>query len=278
MKAPEKIITIFNKLGNRGIAVIYIALLLVALVAFVGLAIDIGYMYVTKTQLQNAADSAALAGASQAKSVGTGTADPNDLVQSPARTEAISFAAKNTATKVPIVISNDGTNTLSDSNDITVGNWNGTIYAPNSTPVNAVQVRPRRTDTSPGGPVSLFIGRVFGQNTMGASADAVAALPLRANSFISLCTRRLALAIQLIPAILPYAADPPRVYNTRPPSQTPGNEVCLDITPEFCFLSQLIISPLYLQVKFTKCRCVRQTHLYYPGTGERAFQGSGSSF
>jgi Flp pilus assembly protein TadG len=228
MKTPDKTVTIINKLGNRGIAVIYIALLLVALVAFVGLAIDIGYMYVTKTQLQNAADSAALAGASQMKSVGTGTADPNDLVQSPARTEAISFAAKNTATKVPIVISNDGSNTLSDSNDITVGNWNGTTYAPNITPVNAVQVRPRRTDTSPGGPVSLFIGRVFGQNTMGASADAIAALPLRANSFISFCVDSCA-GISTDPSN-PTRLDgingnpPVRVYNTRPPSQTPGYE------------------------------------------------------
>lgn len=205
--------------SKRGIALVYVALILVALFAFVGLAIDIGYMYVTKTQLQNAADSAALAGASKVKYVGTGTADPNDLLQNPARTEAISFASKNTATKVPVAIVTDSSNTLSDSNDITVGHWNGTTYAPNSTPVNAVQVRPRRTDASPGGPVSLLISRVFGQDTMGASSSAIAALPIRANSFISLCTESCT-SVSSDPNN-PTILSPARIYNTRPNS--PGN-------------------------------------------------------
>jgi len=70
--------------------------------------------------------------------------------------------------------------------------------------------------------VSLFIGRVFGQDTMGASADAIAALPLRANAFISLCTESCT-GNSTNPSA-PTVLDPPRVYNTRPPSQTPGSE------------------------------------------------------
>jgi Flp pilus assembly protein TadG len=210
--------------NNRGIAIVYVALLLVALLAFVGLAIDIGYMYVAKSQLQNAADSAALAGASKAKSVGTGTADPNDLVQSQARAEAISFALKNSAAQLSIALSSDNTNTLSDSNDITVGHWNAAFrsYSANKTPVNAVQVRPRRTTNSPGGEIGLFIGRVFGWEKMGVSASAIAALPVRANSFVSFCTDSCT-GVSTDPTN-PTVLNPVRLYDTRPESQTPGSE------------------------------------------------------
>jgi len=76
--------------GNqRGIAVVYIALMLVVLFMFAGLAIDIGYMYVAKTQLQNAADAAALAGASQFSELTS-----SNTIQLDARNEAINFALK----------------------------------------------------------------------------------------------------------------------------------------------------------------------------------------
>ena len=181
-------------------------------------------MYVAKSQLQNAADSAALAGAIKAKSAGNGTANPNDLVQSAARTESILFASKNSAAKTPVTLSSDNSNTLSDSNDITVGHWNSTdrSYSANQTPVNAVQVRPRRTANSPGGEIALFIGRVFGWEKMGASANAIAALPLRGTSFISLCTDSCS-GVSNDPAN-PTTLNPARVYNTRPASQTPGSE------------------------------------------------------
>lgn len=176
--------------SNRGIALVYVALLLIALLAFVGLAVDMGYMYITKTELQNAADSAALAGASTLKYLGPGGADPNDLKQSAGRAQAIAFAALNKATKVSVAIENNDSNVLGADNDITVGHWNDAFktYSANKTPVNAMQVRARRTEESPGLAVNLFIGRVFGRDKMGVSADAIAALPLRANSFISFCS------------------------------------------------------------------------------------------
>lgn len=202
------------KTNNNGVAIIYVALALIALLAFVGLAIDLGYMYVTKTQLQNAADSAALAGAEKVKYIGPGGGNPNDLVQSTARTEAINFANRNQATKQNVAIANDNTNVLSSSNDITVGHWNGTTYTPNATPVNAIQVRPRRTDDAPGGPVSLFFNKIFGWDTMGAAADAVAGLPIRANNFIALCTDTCS-GVSTDPAN-PTVLNPARVYERNP--------------------------------------------------------------
>jgi Flp pilus assembly protein TadG len=51
-----------NTKNEKGISVILVAILLVALCGFVALAVDVGYMYVAKTQAQNAADACALAG------------------------------------------------------------------------------------------------------------------------------------------------------------------------------------------------------------------------
>lgn len=48
--------------NEKGITMVLVALVIVLLVAFVGIGVDIGYMYVAKGQLQNAADAGALAG------------------------------------------------------------------------------------------------------------------------------------------------------------------------------------------------------------------------
>lgn len=170
-------------LREYGFAIIYIALALIAILAIAGLAIDIGYMYMVKGQLQIAADAAALAGAAK---LSTNSAD---LSQNDARNEAISFAAKNIAAGSPVILESDGSNILSDDNDITVGNWNGTVYSPGGTPVNAIQVRARRTAESPGGPVDIFLGRVIGWREMSASAIAIAARPPRVNISVAICVR-----------------------------------------------------------------------------------------
>jgi Flp pilus assembly protein TadG len=177
-----------RKLGNkRGIAAIYVALILIVLVAFVGLAIDIGYMYVAKSQLQNAADSAAHAGASKLLATGGIISNLSDSRIPEAKTEAVNFALNNRATGKNIVILNDGTNVLSDTNDVTVGYWDGSSYTANALPVNALEARSRRTANSPGGKVAIFFGKAFGFSEMAASASAVAALPLRAGVYIAFC-------------------------------------------------------------------------------------------
>jgi len=54
--------------SERGVTAVYVALLISVFIGFAALAIDIGYLMVTKNELQNAADSAALAGASNLSS------------------------------------------------------------------------------------------------------------------------------------------------------------------------------------------------------------------
>lgn len=176
------------QLGNqRGLALVYIALIMVAICGFLGLAVDIGYMYIAKGQLQNASDAAALAGVVKLKSIGTGVADPNDLLQAAARAEAVSFANSNKVAGVSVKVVSDNSNTLSSTNDITVGRWSGGIYTPGATPVNAIQTRARRTADSPGNEVNLFLSGVVGWNSMAVSADAIAGLTVKASNYISYC-------------------------------------------------------------------------------------------
>jgi len=177
--------------NRKGIAAVYIALILFALVGFVGLAIDIGYMYVAKGQLQNAADAGALAGAALLD-------DKTSFTQTAARNKAEYFAESNkvvaSGTQVQIANPNDGSNSLTDTNDITVGNWDATKspndrYSTSRTPINAVQVRARRTSGSPGGQVQLFFARIFGRTQMGTSAQAIAVRQGLATPGIPICTQ-----------------------------------------------------------------------------------------
>ncbi|MEJ2697827.1 MAG: pilus assembly protein TadG-related protein [Candidatus Sulfobium sp.] len=164
-------------------------LLLPLLLAFAGLAVDIAYMYVVKNSLQVSADSSALAGAAL-------IGDMNDLTQSSARNEAFDYALKNTAAGSPVQLASDGSNVLSSDNDITVGFWDTATgsYSAGQTPVNAMEVRPRRTSDSPGGPASVFWGPIlsfFGRSwsVMSAAAQAIAVRPPLTTPGISLCVR-----------------------------------------------------------------------------------------
>ncbi len=143
-------------------------------------------MYFVKDELQVAADASALAGAPL-------LGDPNELQQSAARAESISFALKNKAAGVQVEVVTDNSNVLSNANDITVGFFNPAtrVYTPNTTPVNAIEVRPQRTGGITGnrGPFGLFWGKVFGWRFMSAEARAVAtSLPL-ATPGIALCVK-----------------------------------------------------------------------------------------
>jgi Flp pilus assembly protein TadG len=171
-----------------------VAFALIVLIGFAALAIDIGYFYHTKNQLQGAADAAALAGA--VKLDGT-----NDTTQLSARQEAWKFACKNRAAGEAVyLVTNSSTNcdsppagglneanNNSDRDDIVVGYWDLSSSSFNSTgiPVNAILVRARRTSDSPGTGVVRFFGRIFNTAKQDISAQAIAALPPRPTTSMS---------------------------------------------------------------------------------------------
>ena len=64
MKITEKILIAFSKKRNeKGAPLVMVGIALTAILGFSALAVDIGYLVVTRNELQNAADAGALAGA-----------------------------------------------------------------------------------------------------------------------------------------------------------------------------------------------------------------------
>lgn len=85
---------------QTGAVAIMTALALVLLIAVIGLVVDLGYLYTRKTELQNAADAAALAGARQLNGTAAGV--------TAAAAQAIALAAANSSDlgATPVAITN----------------------------------------------------------------------------------------------------------------------------------------------------------------------------
>jgi hypothetical protein len=172
----------------------FITILLVLFLVIAGLAIDVGYLYVDEEALQHTAESAALAGAQSLKQrllthvqkdpaqLEMAAADP---VQSAVRAAARETASGRHDATALVELANDNTNALGSDNDITVGFWNFSAhrYTPGGKPVNAVQVRARRTAESSTvgmGNIGAFLSRISGIDSHNYTPIATAAIPTRA--------------------------------------------------------------------------------------------------
>lgn len=169
---------------ERGFALVYIALMIVVLIGFVGLAVDMGYMFVTKGQLQNAADSGALAGVSQLSDV------------TAARQTAKQFAERNKAAGESVNVDLNVAN--SANGDIVVGYWDKSTktlqsVVPYGKVANAVKVVTRRTTETGEGvsavnkQVDTFFSKVLDWGQMSAKAEAIACRPPKPSAPIVLC-------------------------------------------------------------------------------------------
>lgn len=150
---------------RRGAAIAWVVIVLMVLLAFLGLAIDVGYAYYTGQKLQVAADAAALAGAHQIWEGHTG-----------ARAAAIEIAAANHAGGAEVQLADNPDNEA--SGDVVLGTYDAAArtFTPsieaNST--NAVMVRARRTEGSLGGPLPLFFGPLFNNASLELTRWAIA--------------------------------------------------------------------------------------------------------
>lgn len=164
---------------QRGVTAVVVAIVIAVLIGFAALSVDIGYVAVTKNELQNVADSAALAATGKLGDIYTGMpqAEMDDYVCSEAdrtliinQAQGVVGSGKNQAGGQDIAI---------DSGDIIIGKWNGDslTFTPTNSKPDAVKVTARRDSTAGGnGPISSFFAKIFDINTVDVKADAIADL------------------------------------------------------------------------------------------------------
>jgi Flp pilus assembly protein TadG len=180
--------------NERGVTLVYVALLLVVILGIAAFAIDVGYHRVVRNQLQNAADAAALAGCNRLyeREVVVFPAPPPDWAA--ATTEATSAIGINTADNKVL---SDGT--------IATGWWNITqpslglrdiSFIPTSDdgPAISVTITKTKSDGENDGPVVNFFGGILGVSTtdISATGTAVAASPgwVRAGAVVPVAIAR----------------------------------------------------------------------------------------
>jgi len=158
---------------RRGAVIVWTAISAVMLLGFAALAVDLGYVRLVRNQLQNAADAAALAGASALldPAQAAGYITEEDLANE-ARSRAMAYSARNPA---------GGGSVQLALSDIDVGNVSSPTslqqsIAAGATPYNAVRVVTRKDSSVANGPVYLFFARIWGKNTTDVSATATAYL------------------------------------------------------------------------------------------------------
>lgn len=150
---------------RRGAMLIVTALFIVFMLGLVACAVDLGYIVLARTQLQAAADSAALAGAA---SLNLPRGEMEAVTKRFARANAVG------ARQVQL-----------HSSDIEYGTWDTATrtFTPSAAPGNAVRVTARaERDTS--GEVPLFFARVFNMTSVGSRASAVATTNPRDIAFV----------------------------------------------------------------------------------------------
>lgn len=176
--------------NQRGAVAIIVAIMLFfVLIGIMALAIDVGYFYSTKNELQNIADAAALAGAGKLGNIYTSmTPAEQDTHDFEADRPAIIASAREVVRDDESEISKNpaGGKDIIEilDTDIQIGNWDPSAdpkFNPINSPIpigtlpDAVKVTVRR-DASANDPISTFFGIIFGKKNQVVTADAVAAL------------------------------------------------------------------------------------------------------
>jgi hypothetical protein len=156
---------------RKGNVLVMTAFMMIGMMALLAFSIDLGYLYVAKTELQRSADSAAMAAAWDliADDAVFGNETPMQT-DTRARTTAAQYASFNRILSSSPGLAND---------DVEVGYladpWDasGTID-PTGSGHNAVRVRVQRT-AGQNGAVPMLFGRVLGADETALQAEAVAA-------------------------------------------------------------------------------------------------------
>ncbi len=134
---------------RRGATLILFTLMLVCMIAMVAFAVDIGYVNLTRTELQTAADASALAASSVLN-------QDADIIRSTAQ----NYASKHKSAGASVSLS---------TSDVELGVWDSTTkaFTPITAGGNAVRITARRTSAP------LFFARVLGRSSFDTTASAI---------------------------------------------------------------------------------------------------------
>jgi hypothetical protein len=157
--------------GSPGAIMPLTAAILVAAIGCLALVVDLGYIYLVKSELQRAADAGAVAGALGLQGVAVGVSGPQPLTPDCARalTAAQTVVAANKA---------DGAALQLPASDVTFGRWDAGTFSPIGCgapmSVNAVKVLVRK-DAGANGPVNLFFAGILpgGLGSVNLTAQAI---------------------------------------------------------------------------------------------------------
>ncbi|AMV21065.1 pilus assembly protein TadG-related protein [Planctomyces sp. SH-PL14] len=165
--------------GRRGSFMVLGVVCLVAMMAFVAFSVDLGYISVTRSQMQNGVDAAALAAALEitnaVQNAGPDVQDVTAYAMQQARLKAAEIAGLNGIYVDPQQDVEFGLRTQNAQTKAYSVSWG-------STPANTVRVHARRTedDTSaPDGLLPLFFAPVFGRDTQQLQTSATAYVEAR---------------------------------------------------------------------------------------------------
>jgi Flp pilus assembly protein TadG len=151
--------------GQRGVVVIWFALLLPVFLGFMALAIDVARLNLTRVELQNAADAAALAGALSV------SGSPGSYNWSNVESDARKMAQKNVANGKLIQHVTIDTNVYWDPSNPASG-----LHAVDTgTYLPAVQITIEISSTKNGGPLNFFFAPILGIASKDVQATAIAA-------------------------------------------------------------------------------------------------------
>ncbi|MDH5563131.1 MAG: pilus assembly protein [Nitrospirota bacterium] len=165
--------------NERGVTAVLVAIVIVTLIAMASFSVDLGFAWVTKNELQNIADAAALAG-SQQLGVVYAALPPNqkeDLTRSLTSSEqaqVLNFVGQVAGLNRAGGLSGIAIDTASD---VSIGTWDFATKTLTPTLVRptAVTVTARR-DGNVNGPISTFFANVMGISEINVAATATAAL------------------------------------------------------------------------------------------------------
>jgi len=164
---------------KRGAVAVFTVVMLVVLLGFASLTLDVGVLYNTRADLQNAADAAALAGATFYAS-DTMTKVRMGLDGSGALSEVVGMVEQRARGVSYLNRSFGASGTVVEAGDITTG-WidiesstSPIDPAPAPAKYNAVEVVVHRSNKGANGPVQFLFAPIFGRHTGEVSASAVA--------------------------------------------------------------------------------------------------------